>query len=142
MTHEFPRGPGGLSGVLLAVCVLASTCEAGPPEDPVGTWKLSSVCPDGKSRDCVITVLRHGQALRATYRTDGVTRPARAVAFDRGMLSIQVDGEFAGSKYELTYQGKPSGQTLCGDVRWSYLWASGSFAFKGVRMVEDGVAAR
>jgi hypothetical protein len=71
-----------------------------------------------------------------------VTRAAEAVAFDQGILSVRVDGEFAGSKYELTYEGKPNGDTLCGDVRWSYLWALGSFALKGERMVDDGVAAR
>ena len=142
MTHTFMRGFCGPSGVLLAVCTLASICEAGPPEDPVGSWKLSCVCPDGKSRDCVITVSRQGQALKATYKADGVTRAARGVSFDRGILSVRVDGEFAGSQYKLTYEGKPSGDTLCGDVRWSYLWASGSFAFKGERMIEDGVAAR
>jgi hypothetical protein len=142
MTHKFRRGLGGSSGALLAVCILASICEAAPPEDPVGSWKLSCVCPDGKSRDCVITVSQHGRALTATYTADGVTRAARAVSFDRGILSVRVDGEFAGSAYKLTYEGKPSGDTLCGDVRWSYLWASGSFAFKGERMVEGGVAAR
>lgn len=142
MTFSFLRGPGGPSGVLLAVCTLASICQAGPPEDPVGSWKLSYVCPDGRSRDCVLTVSRHGQALKATCMADGVTRAARAVAFDQGVLSVRVDGEYAGSRYDVTYKGRPSGDTLRGDVCWSYLWASGSFAFKGERVVEDGVAAR
>ncbi len=137
MSYGFVRRPGGPTGVLVAVFALASICEAGPAEDgdPVGTWKLSSVCPDGKSRDCVITVLRQDQSLKATYKADGRTRAARAVSFDRGILSITVDGDFAGSKYELTYRGKPAGNTLCGDVGWSYLWASGSFKFKGERIV-------
>lgn len=145
MSHGFVRRLVGPLGVLLAVFALASTCEARPAEDgdPVGTWKLSCVCPDGKSRDCVIVVSRQDQALKATYKADGVTRAARAVSFDRGILSVKVEGDFAGSKYVLTYRGKPGKDTMRGDVNWSYLWASGSFTFKGERIVvEDEVATR
>lgn len=133
---------GGQLVVMLAICSVVSFCEAGPPVDPVGSWKLCCVCPDGRSRDCVINVSRDGRSLKASYNTDGVTRDARSVVFDRGKLSVQVDGEFGGSRYKLTYEGRPIGDTLCGDVHWSYLWASGTFAFKGERMVERGVAAR
>jgi len=100
------------------------------------------VCPDGKSRDCVINVIREGQALRATYQTDGVTRAARSVAFDRGILSVAVDGTFAGSDYVLMYKGKPEGEMIRGDVHWTYTWASGSFAFRGERVKGRGVAVR
>jgi hypothetical protein len=57
---------------------------------------------------------------------------------------VQVEGEFAGSSYSLTYTGRPEEDRLCGDVRWSYLWASGTFDFKGERIEEeeDGAAAR
>lgn len=142
MTDKFLRGLGRPCGVLLAVCALASISEAGPPDDPVGNWKLSYVCPDGRSRDCVLTVSRRGQVLEATCTSDGVTHAARAVSFDRGILSVRVEGQYAGSRYDVTYKGRPSGATLRGDVRWSYLWASGSFAFQGERMIEDGVARR
>lgn len=145
MSYGFVRRPGGPTGVLVAVFALASTCAAGPVDDgdPVGTWKLSCVCPDGKSRECVITVLRQDQSLKATYKSNGVTRAARAVSFDRGILSVKVDGDFAGSTYVLTYRGKPGRDSMRGDVNWSYLWASGSFTFKGERiLVEDEVATR
>jgi hypothetical protein len=133
---------GGLAVVLLTICPLLSACKAAPPEDPVGTWKLTCVCPDGKSRDCVISVSKEGEELEATYKADGVTRAARSVAFARGILSVEVDGKFAGSRYGLTYKGRPEGDTICGDVYWTYTWASGTFAFKGERIEEEGGAAR
>ena len=165
MSLAFVRRPGGPFGVLIAVFAFASTliptptpiptstststptptptCETRPADgDPVGTWKLSCVCPDGKARDCVILVSREGQELKATYRADGVSRAARAISFDQGILSVKVDGDFAGSKYVLTYRGRPGTDSMCGDVGWSYLWASGSFTFKGERIVEDEVATR
>ncbi len=112
------------------------------PEDPAGTWKLTCVCPDGKSRDCVINVSKEGEELKATYKADGVMRAARSVAFERGILSVEVNGKFAGSRYGLTYKGRPEGDTICGDVHWTYTWASGTFAFKGERIEEEGIAAR
>lgn len=126
----------------LAISSLTSICQARPDDDPVGSWKLCCTCPDGKARDCVINVSRNGQALVASYQADGVTRAARRVVFDKGVLSVQVDGEFAGSRYQLTYTGKPAGNSYCGDVRWSYLWASGTFGFKGERIEDMDVAAR
>ena len=136
------RRTGGHVVALLAVCSLNSVCVAAPPGDAIGSWKLTCVCPDGKSRDCVIKISKEGQALRATYRADGVTRAARTVAFNRGVLSVEVDGHFAGSKYGLTYKGRPEGNTFCGDVLWKYSWASGKFAFKGERVEESAVVAR
>src|SRR5690242_16476302 len=110
------RNTGGFAIILVAAYSFVPACEAAPPEDAVGRWRLTCVCPDGRSRDCVIDVIRgEGQALRATYQTDGVTRAARSVAFDRGILRVEVDGEFAGSRYVLTYNGKPEGDTIRGD---------------------------
>jgi hypothetical protein len=139
---DLTRHTVGFAVVLMAAYSFVPACEAAPPEDAVGRWKLTCVCPDGKSRDCMINVIREGRALRATYEIDGVTRAARSVAFDRGILSIEVDGTFAGSKYGLTYRGKPEGDTIRGDVHWTYTWASGSFAFTGERVKEKGGAAR
>jgi len=132
----------GFAVVLITACSFVTACEAAAPGDVVGRWKLMCVCPDGKSRDCVINVIREGQALRATYQTDGVTRAARSVAFDRGILSVAVDGTFAGSDYVLMYKGKPEGEMIRGDVHWTYTWASGSFAFRGERVKGRGVAVR
>ncbi len=140
--RDLMRGIGGQFVVLLAVWGLASVCEAAPPEDPIGNWKLKCICPDAKSRECIFIISREGEALKARYKADGVTRAARAVTFDEGILSVRVDGNFAGSKYGLTYKGKLEGDTLCGDVHWSYLWTSGKFAFKGERIEEKDVAAR
>ncbi len=139
---DLTRNTGGCAVVLMAACSFVPACEAAPPEDAVGRWKVTCVCPDGKSRDCVVNVIREGQALRATYKTDGVTRAARSVVFDRGILSVAVDGTFAGSGYKLTYKGKPEGDTIRGDVHWTYTWTSGSFAFTGERLSKKGVAAR
>jgi hypothetical protein len=98
MMRDLMLGTRGRSVVLLAVCTLASVCEAAPPEDPIGSWKLKCLCPDGRSRDCVIAVSREGHALKATYKADGVTRVAKSVAFDDGILSVRVGGDFGGSK--------------------------------------------
>lgn len=136
------RNTGGFAVVLLASYLFVPVCEAASPEDAVGSWKLTSICPDGKKRDCVIKVIRDAQALRATCQIDGVTRVARSVAFDRGILSVEVDGRYAGSRYGLTYKGKPKGDAICGNVHWTYTWASGNFAFTGERVKEKGVAAR
>ena len=134
--RDLARNTGGFAVVLMAAYSFVPACEAAPPEDAVGRWKLTCICPDGKSRDCVINVIRDGRSLRAAYETGGVTRAARSVAFDRGILSVGVDGTFAGSGYKLRYEGKPEGDTICGDVRWTYRWASGSFAFTGERAME------
>lgn len=110
---------------------------AAPAGDPVGTWKLKCVSPDGKDRSCLVRVVRQGGRLHGTYTVDGETRPAKGVAFEDGVLSIAVDGHFAGQAYGLTYTGRPAGDSLRGSVRWSYGIAAGSFTFEGER-VEPG----
>jgi hypothetical protein len=136
----------GMSAVraLLAMLALGIVApgEAGEPNDPVGVWKFRSVCPDGKRRECLVTVFREHTALRGTYAAQGATRPAKDVVFDRGVLSVRVDGDFAGQAYELTYKGRPQADTLSGTVRWTYRWVSGSFAFDGERIAAAPVAVR
>jgi hypothetical protein len=107
------------------------------PAEPTGTWKLKCVSPDGKDRECLVTVCRDGKGWKGTYQADGETRAAKDVAFQDGAVSFRVDGKFAGQVYYLTYIGKPQGGTLNGTVRWSYGWASGSFAFRGERVLEQ-----
>jgi len=111
-------------------------------EDPVGAWKLMCVSPDGKHRECVVTVYREGAALKGDYAADGVTQPAKNVAFDEGVLSVDVAGKFAGQEYGLTYKGVPRGDALQGLVRWSFRWASGSFAFEGERIKQHVASNR
>jgi len=136
----------GVVPVLLAACAFGALYRTGEvgagnkAEDPVGAWKLRCISPDGKQRECVVTVYREGAALKGDYAANGVTRPAKNVAFDDGVLSVDVDGEFAGQAYGLTYKGVPRGDSLQGLVRWSYRWASGSFAFEGER-IEQQVAS-
>ena len=77
------HGTGWKTVVLLAVYTVTPVGEAAPPEDAIGSWKLTCVCPDGKSRECVITITQEGRALKATYKSDGVTRAAKSVSFDR-----------------------------------------------------------
>jgi hypothetical protein len=134
--------------ILVAVCAYCalyatSDVEIGDQaEDPVGAWKLTCVSPDGKPRECVVTVFREGAELKGNYTTDGVTRPVKTVVFDEGVLSVEVDGKFAGQAYGLTYKGTQRGDELHGSVRWSYGWASGSFAFDGVRIEQQVASAR
>lgn len=134
MLRQLKRGTRGSAVLLLAA--LVSRCEAAPPDVPVGTWTLRCTSPDGKARSCVVTVRREGDTLKGTYTADGVTRAAREISFARGVLSIRVDGQFAGQHYGLTYKGKPVGDSLRGTVRWSYGFAAGSFAFEGERVGE------
>jgi hypothetical protein len=136
------------------VTVLLATCASGvvycptqvaignKAEDPVGAWKLRCVSPDGKQRECVVTVYSDGSALNAEYTADGVTRPAKNVVFEDGVLSVDVDGKFAGKPYGLTYKGVPRGDALQGLVRWSFGWASGSFAFEGERIKQQVASNR
>jgi hypothetical protein len=123
-----------MSFFLLAACAVACRCEAAPPEDPVGTWKLKCVSPDGKHRECVVTISRDGKTLNGICTSDGVKRPIKEIVFDQGVLSVRVDGEFVGQVYGLTYKGKPVGDIYRGTVHWSYGWASGRFAFNGERI--------
>jgi hypothetical protein len=109
-------------------------------DDPVGAWKLKCVSPDGKARECVVTVLREGSSLKGLYTADGATQAAKNIAFEEGLLVLEVDGKFAGQRYGLTYKGIPRGDALQGTVRWSYGWASGTFPFDGER-VEAAVAS-
>ena len=112
-------------------------------ENPVGAWKFTSVSPDGKHRECVVTVYREGTALRGDYTTDGVTRPAKNVAFDDGVLSVDVDGHFAGKAYNFSLTGEyHEGDALQGSVRFSFGWASGSFAFEGERIQQEVASNR
>ena len=105
--------------------------------EPTGAWRLTCVSPDGKNRECTVTVLRAGEVLQGTIEADGETQPAQDVAFAEGVLSFGVDGKFAGLAYRLKYSGKPQGDTLSGRVRWSYSWASGTFPFRGERIGEQ-----
>jgi hypothetical protein len=131
--------------VVLAACtcdVLDETRDAaaiGQADDPVGIWKLRCVSPDGKNRECVVTLFRNATGIEGDCTTDGVTRPVKEATFDQGVLTIGVDGRFAGQPYELTYKGTPRCEVMDGSVRWSFRWASGSFPFKGER-VEQQVA--
>ena len=133
----------GLVPVLLVTCatgVVHCPCQVVTrikTEDPVGAWKLSCVSPDGKQRECVVNVYREGSALKGDYAADGVTRAAKNVVFSDGVLTVDVDGKFAGQSYGLTYKGTPQGDVLQGSVRWSFGWASGSFAFEGERIKEQ-----
>ena len=120
--------------LLAPLLLTASLAHAAQPADPCGTWKLKGVSPDGKARECVVTICKDGGTLKGTYSAEGVKRAVKAVSFEKGILCVQVDGEFAGQCYGLTYKGKPSGDSLCGSVRWSYGWASGSFSFDGERI--------
>jgi hypothetical protein len=127
-------------GALLATGDVGNGNQAeNQAEDPVGAWKLKCVSPDGKPRECVVTVFREGSALKGDYTVDGVTRQAKNVVFDDGRLSVEVEGKFAGQAYGLTYKGTPRGDALQGSARWSYGWASGSIAFEGKR-IEQQVA--
>jgi hypothetical protein len=138
----------GVAPVLLATCGIGAfyrPSQVGTgtkAEDPVGAWKLRCVSPDGKHRECVVTVYREGSALKGDYAADGVSRPAKNVVFDDGVLSVDVDGEFAGQSYGLTYKGVPRGDALQGLARWSFGWASGSFAFEGERIKQQVAANR
>jgi hypothetical protein len=119
---------------------LAAKGEDIKVEDPVGAWKLKCVSPDGKPRECVVTVFRVGMTLKAKHMVDGAEKPAKDVSFQQGILSFCIDGKFAGQTYELTYKGKPRGRDLQGQVRWSYGWATGSFAFEGERIARKVAA--
>ena len=115
----------------VAFLLLAAPCLA---DEPVGTWKLKCVSPDGKDRSCLVKVAREGGRLTGTYVADGETRPVKEVSFVDGVMSIAVDGHFAGQVYGLTYRARPAGGALRGTVRWSYGIAAGSFAFEGERV--------
>ncbi len=129
--------------VVAAICAVGTRYATGEigkvdrPDDPVGAWKLKCVPPDGKPRECVVTVFREGEALKAHYSADGETRPAKKVVFAEGRLSIEVDGKFAGQAYGLTYHGTPQGNIYQGSARWTFGWASGSFPFNGERLTAE-----
>jgi hypothetical protein len=142
-----PRGTRAtcaLMSILLLTCTLSGTRDdadtGGEAGNPVGAWMLKCVSPDGKRRECVVTIFKEGADLKGNYTADGKTRPAKNVAFNEGLLSIDVDGQFAGQPYGLTYKGTPTGDALRGTVTWSFGWASGSFAFEGER-IEQQVAS-
>jgi hypothetical protein len=111
-------------------------------DDPVGAWKLKCVPPDGKARECVVTVSREGEGLKGLYTADGTTRAAKSVEYAEGLLVLEVDGKFAGQTYALTYKGIPRGDALEGTVRFSFGWASGSFSFEGERIEQEVASAR
>jgi len=128
-----------------AVSALRATGDVGAGNkavDPVGAWKLKCMPPDGKPRECVVTISRAESGLQGEYAADGRTRPVRKVAFDEGILSLEVDGQFAGQSYGLIYKGIPRGDALHGTVRWSFGWATGSFAFQGERIEQEVASAR
>jgi len=138
MRRRLTRKFCGALIIALAFCAFDASDEPRDVKaaDPVGAWKLKCVSPDGKDRECIVTVSRDEDVWKGTYQSDGTMRPANDVAFNEGVLSFRVDGKFAGQVYYLTYNGKPQGDTLDGTVRWSYGWASGSFAFRGERVLE------
>jgi hypothetical protein len=103
-------------------------------DDLLGAWKLTYTSPDGKARECVITVSSDGTVLRGDYWDGKTTRPANNVSVERGELSFWVDGKYMRKVYTLTYKGRRSGDGLRGAVQWKYGWASGSFDFTGQRL--------
>jgi hypothetical protein len=76
------------------------------------------------------------------YTADGVTRPVKKVGVEEGVLSVEVEGRFAGQAYGLTYEGAARGDALQGSVRWSFGWASGSFPFDGERVEQQVASSR
>jgi hypothetical protein len=134
--HRRPKKIGTFLAItlLFAVWTLTTKGDAGKAEDPTGAWKLKCVSPDGKPRECVVTLYREGEDLKGNLTIGRVTQAAKNVGFHQGVLSFRVDGEFAGKAYTLAYQGKPQGDQLRGTVRWTYGWASGSFGFEGERL--------
>jgi hypothetical protein len=137
-----------------AVLVSLAACTCGVLEDtrddaavsatayPVGTWKLRCVSPDGKNRECIVSLVHKAADVDGDYTADGVTRPVKKVAFEDGVLSVEVEGRFAGRAYGLTYVGTPRGDALQGSVRWSFGWASGSFPFEGERVGQQVASSR
>jgi hypothetical protein len=103
-------------------------------DDLLGTWKLNYTTPDGKARGCVLALTRDGSFLTAQYTAENVTRSARNVEFNQGELSFWVDGTYARRPYTLNYRIRRRGDTLGGEVRWKYGWASGSFDLVGERV--------
>jgi hypothetical protein len=130
---------GGATCILLAACTASTGGDADDKKagDPVGVWKLTCVSPDGKPRECILTLAREASILKGTYKADGAVRSALDVVFSAGVLSFRIDGRFAGQKYILVYRGKPRGDSLSGTVRWSYGWATGTMPFRGERVVEQ-----
>src|SRR5262245_47159900 len=117
--------------ILVLLLTIPALCSADCPEEPVGTWALKSFCPDGKTRSCLVILFKEESELKANYVSEGESRPAKAVLFERGILTLRVDGRYGGQTYGLTYKGKPAQGKIKGTVTWSYQWFSGSFLFEG-----------
>ena len=135
MLRENRRQIFEMSFIVLMTSSVSFECEAAAAEDPVGTWKLNFLSPDGNPRECIVTIAKEGKTLKGSCTTAGVKLPVKDTAFNQGILSVRVDGEYVGHTYELIYKGKPVGNTLDGTLHWSYGWASGRLAFKGERIV-------
>ena len=106
-------------------------------EDPVGAWKLKCVSPDGKPRECIVTVFRDGVDLKGSYTAEGVTQPAKYVGFDEGILSVDIDGKVRRPGLDgLMYKGSATGrhpQGLQCAVVWLGLLRSHCFRRRAYR---------
>lgn len=106
------------------------------PDESIGTWKLRSACPDGKTRHCVVILRREKDVLQGRYIVDGVEKAAKQVRFEQGVLVVQVEGMYRGREYGLTYKGQPAAGRINGTARWTYGWISGTFQFEGEKIAE------
>src|SRR5262245_45864086 len=141
MRSHLARRLAALLSIGIATCALGlvpvrGSTRTAEVDDLLGSWKLNYTSPDGKARECVITLSRAGAGLRGDYWDGATTRLANDVGIDRGELSFWVDGKHDRRAYKLTYKGRRKGDTLRGAVYWKYGWWSGSFDFTGKRLAK------
>src|SRR3954449_322903 len=112
------RSSGVWFAAALGLAALLGVGNAAPAADVTGTWKWT-VERDGNTIETTLKLKQDGEKLTGTIsgRQGGETDIEQGKVKDDA-VSFKVTREFGGNKVAVTYQGKLSGDSIKGEMKW------------------------
>ncbi len=100
-------------------------------EQILGTWTLAVVREDGETRESTIVISRDGEKLKAVYSGRNREREATKVELKGDTLTIDLSRESDDGNLISVYEGKISGGTIKGTMKFKFGDREGSREFSG-----------
>ncbi|GEP43893.1 hypothetical protein BGE01nite_31840 [Brevifollis gellanilyticus] len=97
------------------VIAVAAAAFANDPTDPTGTWKWSTMSPNGEIPTTLKLDLKNGKIAGAYSNQFGDKAISNASLRD-DVIRFEVVRDLGGKKYVVKYQGKIEGNTIKGTV--------------------------
>jgi hypothetical protein len=111
---------------------------AQPPKEPTGAWEIRFNRPGRPPSVSVLKLEKSGDKYVGALTTEqGQTVRITDAQWKDGELSFQVTLERQGQKFNLTYKGKVTGDTVKGQVSLKFLGQDRSFDFEGARKKDE-----